>query len=177
MRARLPPLLLAAVATLGTGCGPGGGEPFVVPPDAAAAEWIDYGGDRGGLRYSPLADVTPANVDRLELAWEHHTGDVSTGDGEVRATTAYEVTPILVDGTLYFCSPMNRVFALDPETGMERWVHDPRIDVGIGYANQLICRGVSFWRDTGPDPDQACARRIFTATNDARLIALDASTG
>ncbi|MCH6552398.1 MAG: PQQ-binding-like beta-propeller repeat protein, partial [Planctomycetes bacterium] len=66
---------------------------------------------------------------------------------------------------------------LDPETGEERWVFDPEIDLKVGYANQLICRGVSTWRDRERSPGDVCARRIFTATNDARLIALDAATG
>ena len=152
-------------------------EPHPPDPGAPAVEWMDYGGDRGGLRYSPLADVTPENVDRLEVAWVHHSGDFSDAAGSVRSTTAYELTPIVVDGSLYACSPFNRVFALDPETGEERWVFDPEIDLKVGYANQLICRGVSTWRDRERSPGDVCARRIFTATNDARLIALDAATG
>lgn len=80
-------------------------------------------------------------------------------------------------GTLYGCTPFNRVFALDPVTGAERWSHDPGIDVTANYANQLVCRGVSAWRDDAAEPGARCARRIFTATNDARLIALDAADG
>jgi quinoprotein glucose dehydrogenase len=175
----LPLLQLSIVLALSVclGCA----EPFEVADDAAVVEWVDYGGDRGGLRYSPLADITPENVDRLEVAWVHHSGDVSSGgsgeEGSVRATTAYELTPILVEGTLYGCSPFNRVFALDPETGEERWVFDPEIDLSVGYANQLICRGVSAWRDPERAIAAECGLRIFTATNDARLIALDAATG
>ena len=89
------------------------------------AGWDDYGGSRGGERYSPLTQITPANVRFLEPAWEFHTGDVSDGSGPVPSTSAFEVTPILADGTLYFCSPFNKVFALDPETGEERWRYDP----------------------------------------------------
>jgi quinoprotein glucose dehydrogenase len=163
-------------AGLAVGCG-SAGEPFTPAPDAPVTEWIDYGGDRGGLRYSPLADVTPANVTGLEIAWVHHSQDASDGQRNVRSTTAYELTPIFVDGTLFACSPFNRVFALDPETGEERWVFDPEIDLSVGYANQLICRGVSTWRDPEHTFGKPCGRRIFTATNDARLIALDAATG
>ncbi len=144
--------------------------------DAAAADWVDYGGDRGGLRYSPLADVTPANVASLEVAWVHHSGDVAD-DRLEHGESAYELTPILVDGTLFGCTPFNRVFALDPETGEERWVFDPEIDLGGRYANQLVCRGVSSWRDPARAADAVCAHRIFTSTADARLIALDARTG
>ena len=107
-------LLGASLSTL-AGCEEP--EEFRPSPDAEVVEWVDYGGDRGGLRYSELEDVSPQNVARLEVAWIHHSGDVSDGKGEIASTSAYEVTPIMVDGTLYFCSPFNRVFALNPETG------------------------------------------------------------
>jgi quinoprotein glucose dehydrogenase len=150
----------------------------VAAPPAKATEWTAYGGGKG-LRYSPLADITRDNLHRLEVAWVHHTGDVSDGEGAVRSTTAYEATPLLVAGTLYVCSPFNRVFALDPETGEERWVYDPEMDLSGDYANQLVCRGVATWLDPSSEGGQsrACRRRIYTATNDGRLIALDAATG
>ena len=154
---------------------------FLAGPAAAqerpAAEWLEYGGDAGGSRYSPLADITPQNVARLEVAWTYRHGDVSDGTGTWRATSAFELTPILVEGTLYGCTPMNKVFALDPETGAERWTWEARLDPAGRYANQLICRGVATWADPGRRGAEACRRRIFTATNDARLIALDAATG
>jgi quinoprotein glucose dehydrogenase len=150
---------------------------YEISPDATAVEWVDYGGDPGGLRYSTLADITPENVDRLEIAWVHHSGDYSDGEGEARSTTSYQVTPLMLGATLYFCSPFNKVFAVDAETGEERWVFDPEPDLSVSYANQMICRGVSTWRDEARAPGDPCARRIFTATNDSRLIALDAATG
>jgi quinoprotein glucose dehydrogenase len=149
------------------------------PPETipSATEWPSYGNDQGGTRYAPLGDITPANVHELEVAWSYRTGDVSDGKGEVRSTTAFEATPILVNETLYFCTPFNRVIALDPESGEERWSHDPKIPLEGRYANQLVCRGVSFWRDPDPAAAGDCRERIFTATNDARLIALDAGSG
>ena len=111
------------------------------------------------------------------MAWTHHTGDLSDGKGAVRSTSAFEATPILVDGTLYLCSPMNRVTALDPVTGAVRWSFDPGIPRDGRYANQLVCRGVSSWLDAAAPQGAACRRRILTATNDARLFALDAATG
>jgi quinoprotein glucose dehydrogenase len=149
------------------------------PPEAipSSTEWPSYGNDPGGSRYAPLGDITPANVHELEMAWSYRTGDVSDGKGEVRSTTAFEATPILVNGTLYFCTPFNRVIALDPDTGAERWSYDPKISLDARYANQLICRGVTFWRDSDPAASGECRERIFTATNDARLIALDAVSG
>jgi len=145
---------------------------FDVDPSTPTADWVDYGGDRGGQRHSAATQITPKNVKHLRKAWEYNTGDVSDGEGEVAARTAFEATPILVDGTLYVPTPFNRIIALDPETGEERWVYDPEIDLSHGYHNQLISRGVTMWNDA--DSGQ---KRILTATNDARLIALEASTG
>ena len=96
---------------------------------------------------------------------------------KVAATSAFEATPILVDGTLYLCTPFSRVIALDPETGAEPWTYDPHIDLSHGYANQLVCRGVSTWLDPARRAGQACSRRIFLGTNEGRLVALDAATG
>jgi len=147
------------------------------PAAGPAAGWPAYGNDPGGTRYSPLADVTPDNVQCLEEAWTYSTGDLPDARGEHPSTLASEVTPILADGTLYLCTPYNRVVALDPETGAERWTFDPDIDLDGRYANQLVCRGVSTWLDAERAAGEACRRRVFTATNDARLIALDARDG
>jgi quinoprotein glucose dehydrogenase len=83
----------------------------------------------------------------------------------------------VVDGTLFLCTPFNRVIALDPETGAERWTFDPKIDRQANYANQALCRGVATWRDRAAPPGAACRRRVLSATNDGRLFALDAATG
>jgi len=172
MRATLAPCLLSAFLACGSEAPPAGPDPA-----APAVGWPDWGGDPGGLRYSPLADVTPANVARLEVAWTWRHGDWSDGEGDWRSESAFELTPILFEETLYGCTPMNRVFALDPETGAERWTFDPAIPRDGRYANQLVCRGVAAWSDSDLPEDAACARRILSATNDARLLALDARTG
>ena len=90
------------------------------------ADWPEYAGDKGGLHYSKLTQVTRANVGRLELAWSHRSGDFSAGNAE-SAPTTFQVTPLVVNDTLYYCTPYMRVFALDPETGAERWVFDPEL--------------------------------------------------
>src|SRR5262245_6293467 len=152
-------------------------EPPAPAGRGAAAGWPEYGGDAGGRRYTPLADVTPENVARLRVAWTHHTGDLPTSRGPQASELASEVTPILVEGKLLLCTPYNRVIALDAETGEERWAFDPHLDLSGRYANQLVCRGVSAWLDPERAPGAACRWRVFTATNDARLFALDADTG
>src|SRR5262249_30331064 len=83
-----------------------------------------YGGDPGGSRFSPLTQINRSNVQQLKVAWVYHTGDVSDGTKHPRRS-AFETTPIMVDGTLYFSTAFNRVLAIDPETGAERWSYDP----------------------------------------------------
>jgi quinoprotein glucose dehydrogenase len=146
------------------------------PPAAATADWPAYGRDAGGSRYAPLAQINRDNVKQLKVAWTYRTGDMSDGT-KARSRSAFQVTPILVDGTLYLSTPFNRVIALDPETGAERWTYDPKLDLTKPYDNLLNSRGVSTWLDPQRRAGQPCRRRILMGTNDARLIALDAATG
>ncbi len=140
------------------------------------AEWREYGGDKGGLRYSPLDQIHTGNVDDLEVAWKYHHGDFSDGSGEY-ARTSFQATPIAVRDSLYFCTAYNRVIALDAETGDERWGFDPGLRAKRGEGPYpLTCRGVAYW-EASADANERCARRIFTGTRDSELIALDAETG
>ena len=132
-------------------------------------DWPAYGRDGGGTRYSPLAQINRGNVKNLKIAWQYQTGAASE-KGETARKSAFEATPILVDGTLYLSTPFNRVIALDPETGKEKWTYDPKIDLTKGYS-EVTSRGVSTW------VDRNARRRIYAATIDARLIALDAASG
>src|SRR3989441_2367742 len=145
-------------------------------PIGPVDDWPYYGHDPGGMRYSPLAEINRENVSRLKVAWVFHTGDVSDGSHD-RRRSGFETTPIVVDGTLYLTTPFNRVIALDPETGAQRWAYDPLVDPTGDYGDGLINRGVAAWLDSARPAGQPCRRRIFEATLDARLIALDATTG
>jgi quinoprotein glucose dehydrogenase len=145
--------------------------------DGPLAQWPAYGGDSGGLKYSPLTQITRDNVENLEVAWEHHSGDVSDGSGEV-TKTSFQATPIVVGDSLYYCTGFNRVFALNPETGEERWSYDPELRAKrLSGPYPLTCRGVAHWAGQGPSDLGACSERIFTGTIDSELIALDAKTG
>lgn len=144
-------------------------------PQFAKGEWRAYGHDAGGTRYSPLGQINRGNVKQLKEAWTYRTGDYSDGK-KTRGSSTWQHTPLLVDGTLFVASPFNRVIALDPETGAEKWTYDPKIDLTISYDNQLNCRGLAAWVDRKPVPGRP-RRRLFMGTNDARLIALDAATG
>ena len=142
----------------------------------ADGEWPAYGNDPGGMRFSPLTQIDRGNVGSLKPAWTFHTGDILDGKNDT-PRSGLETTPIMVDGTLYLTTSINRVIALDPETGKQRWAYDPKLDLHADYGDGLINRGVATWLDTSGDTTQACHRRIYEATLDARLIALDAATG
>ncbi|MGN6496003.1 MAG: outer membrane protein assembly factor BamB family protein, partial [Tsuneonella sp.] len=154
---------------------PGG--PVQVDPLLAAGDWPAYGGSLKGQRWSPLAQITPANADKLEQVWRFDTGDVKRPNDPDEFT--YEVTPIKVGNLLYVCTPHNLVIALDAETGKQVWRYDPHI-ADSKDMQHLTCRGVSYHADDGVAPGAAsapCAQRIIEGTNDARLIELDALTG
>jgi len=135
----------------------------VAAANPADGEWQHYGRDRGGSRYAPLDQITPANVGQLEQAWVYRTG-VAKGIG-------FETTPLMVDGLVYLCTQTNIVVALDPDTGARRWQFDPHVNP----PPSATCRGVSYYKV--PEATGLCATRILTATTDARLLALDAQTG
>jgi quinoprotein glucose dehydrogenase len=144
--------------------------------DESHADWPSYGGDAGGSRYSSLTQINKNNVSQLKVAWEIHVGDVSDGRGG-RSKSEFEATPIVVGGTMFVTTPFNRVLALDPETGKEKWNFDPKIDVQVHYSEGLVNRGVTYWPGSGDAQTGSCNKRIFLATIDARLFALDALTG
>lgn len=146
------------------------------PVHAGSFEWNAYGGDVRGQRHAPLAEITPKNVDRLEVAWTFRTGELGQGFDRAADALTFETTPLFIDGTLYFSTATGKIFALDAEHGTERWRFDAAIDRGRGYS-EMASRGVSFWRDAHVSADAACAQRIVFATIDARLFAIDAKTG
>jgi len=135
-----------------------------------ATEWPAYGGDAGGSRYAPIAQINRGNVAQLREAWRFNTGELEEGE------RSFEATPILVDGTLYLSTPLGKVFALDPVTGTIRWKFDAGVRVRSGFGD-FTSRGVSTWLDSAAVANSPCRRRIIVATTDARLIALDARTG
>jgi quinoprotein glucose dehydrogenase len=141
-------------------------------PMQAGDDWPAYGGSYSARRYSPLAQITPANVGSLKRAWTIHTGDLpSEAAGN---TYGAENTPLKIGDSLFVCTPKNIVLSLDPATGRQRWRFDPRVsDDAIPYT--AACRGVSYYQV--PGATGACAQRIILPTLDARLFALDARTG
>jgi len=167
--ARRATVLLVAVVLLCAGC------LAALQGDVPGlGEWPHYGNDSGGTRYSSLAQIDRANVAQLRVAWTYRAGEA--GGAPPYGHIAFEATPLMVDGMLFLSTPYNRVIALDPETGGERWAYDPKVDRARRRAI-VTSRGVSTWLDPGATPGSPCRRRIFVATIDARLIALDAADG
>lgn len=139
-------------------------------------DWTAFGGTNAGTRFSPATQITPANVAGLREAWRFRTGDMSAGDGRVFFSA--QNTPLKVGDTLYVCSARNRVFALDPATGREKWRFVPTIaSRTLESAFSVACRTVGYHAAAGADPIASCSRRVFVAIADGRLIALDAATG
>lgn len=143
---------------------------------AQESDWPNYGNDPGGMRYATVAQINRSNVAQLKSAWTYHAADISDGKhGEKRS--GLETTPLMVEGTLYLTTGFNRVIALDPETGKQNWAYDPHLDRTWESGDGLINRGVATWLDPQRSNQRPCRRRIFEATIDARLLALDAATG
>jgi quinoprotein glucose dehydrogenase len=142
-----------------------------VQAQTPAGEWPDVGGSAAGTRYTPLTQITPANVSRLRLTWQYKL------DAPVETVkhpyVAFEVTPLKVSDTVYFCTPANSVVALDAETGQPRWKFLPQLRKWGGFR---ACRGVAYYRAAAQGASE-CQERIITATMDAHIFAVDARTG
>ncbi|MCL4780853.1 MAG: pyrroloquinoline quinone-dependent dehydrogenase [Gammaproteobacteria bacterium] len=146
---------------------------------AGAEGWAYYGGDEGGSRYSPLQQINRENVGKLELAWQYRTGAVAANPS-LKSMIDFQATPTLLPAAagahLVICDPFGKVIALDPASGKERWIMDPQIDK-TPYAGRFKCKGVAYWADSAAPAGAACAHRLFLATADKRLIAMDARDG
>jgi len=135
--------------------------------------WQYYGRSPRGTRFAPDQRINRDNVADLQVAWTFRTGEITD------ARSAFQNTPIQIGDTLYICTPLNKVFALDAETGEERWRFDPQT-TGPKIYNR--CRGVAYYEPaaryaTEASDDGTCAQRVVLTTIDARLMQLDARTG
>ena len=148
-------------------------------PDPAArragmVEWPTYGGDAGGAKYSPLADINAGNVARLALAWTWEPGEspvAQTDSTRAARPGSFQATPLMLGDTLFLPTSYNRVVALDASTGRLLWRFDPGAERFGQPSNGtgLVHRGVAAWSD-------GHERRIFINSR-WRLIALDGATG
>ena len=132
-----------------------------VLPAAALEEWPTYGHDYGDTRFSPLAQITPANVAGLRPVWTYHMKP--PGGGGRGGFASSENTPLVVKGIMYVSAPYGRVVALDAETGKQRWAYE------VPSGDQPATRGVSYWPGAKPE--------IVFGTRSGLLIALHADNG
>ena len=126
-----------------------------------ASDWDTWGADKGGSRYSALQQINRDTIDRLQPVWQYQTGAVATHTQVENENAGFQVNPILLPKEagqhLVTCTPFNRIVAIDPVTGAERWVFDPQTVIhGYGNINDprgknsvpySKCRGVSFWQN------------------------------
>ncbi len=126
--------------------------------DADTAAWMTTGRTYSEQRFSPLAAITAATVDKLGLAW---SAEFDTDRGQ-------EATPLMVDGVLYTTTAWSKVFAFDAKTGKPLWSYDPKVDGSRGFSAccDVVNRGAALW-----------GGKVFVGALDGRLIALDAKTG
>ena len=151
------------------------------PAQTPETGWPAYGGDAGGTRFSQASQITRENVSQLHPVWTFHTHAVDHYDPATRVLPSFEATPVLSGDTLYLISPYDVVFALDARTGLQRWRYDPVLE-HIKPDSITTARGVALWpvvsgADAATPEVGQCSRRVFFGTLDARLLALDASTG
>jgi len=123
------------------------------------SNWAIYGHDYTNQRYSPLAQITTANVGSLKMSWMYQTGISRLG--------SFETSPTVVDGVMYVTTPYNTAMAVDARTGQQIWryEHKPSITAPI-YCCGPNNRGVAI-----------SGNSVFMGTLDARLVALDSKTG
>jgi quinate dehydrogenase (quinone) len=163
--------------------------PGVKPVDPAHVQkdWSAYGNTDGGSRFAALDQINRGNVDKLQVAWTYHTGDIAESNGNGAED---QLTPLQVGDKVFICTPHNNLIALEAATGKPLWKREINAKSSVWQR----CRGLAYFDATKPlvQPTAAgavpvapvaladganCQRRILTNTIDARLIAVDADTG
>ena len=157
-------VLAAATASAGDSGASAAGAGAVTHARIQAAKddtgnWMLHGRTYEDQRFSPATQITPSNAHLLGLAW--HT-DIDSPDG-------LNAAPIVVDGVIYISAPLSKVYAIDANSGAIKWNYDPKVVLDttlVGSYASRVNRGVAVWEG-----------KVFVATGDCRLIALDAATG
>jgi len=140
---------------------------FAAGEENSSIDWPVYLGDNESSQYSKVDQITPANVDKLEVAWTFNSQNES-----VSAHGLVECNPLVIDGVLYGIDSKSLVFALDAASGKKRWSFDQYeylVGLGVPAKSSGFNRGLTYWTD-GKE------KRILFGAN-FRLFALDASTG
>ncbi len=150
--------------------------PALAQYGATDGEWRTYAGDQGSTKYSALDQIDATNFDTLQVAWRWQSADGALDLESLRAQRSrisirgFQVTPLMVDGTLYLSTAMYQAAAIDAGSGDTLWVYDPQVYLGGQPTHGYGSRGVAYWTD-GQD------ERIFWGTSESYLLAVDAKTG
>ncbi len=134
-----------------------------LPLASGQADWPNFGNDPGGTKYSTLKQITPGNVNKLVRAWTYDTGD--TGGG----FRGWQVTPLVINGVMYFSTMSGKLVALNAETGAEIWKFEANTVTPNG---RFAARGISYWPGDGQTPPA-----IVANTTNGILIQVDVKTG
>ena len=126
--------------------------------DSEPGNWLAYGRTYEEQRFSPLTQINRETVGELGLAWAR----------DMNTNRVQEATPIIVDGVMFLTSSWSRVFAIDAVSGEQLWFYDPQVpgEWGRRACCDVVNRGVAVYQG-----------RVYVASLDGRLIALDAATG
>src|SRR5437764_11309083 len=136
---------------------------FAVAHAAGPGDWPGFGNDPGGTKYSPLTQITPENVATLSIAWTYDTGEKGGG------FRGWSVTPLVIDGVMYFGTYAGKLLALNAETGAEIWKFDLKT---IASSGRYSPRGISYWPGDARTP-----ARIVATTTDGLLTQVSAKNG
>ena len=151
----------------------------------APEDWPAYGRTQAGVRYSPLNQINSDNVKDLQVAWTFRTGEMKTENDSGETTN--QVTPIKIGNNMFMCTTHQRLIALDPATGKEKWSFDPKLKADNTFQH-LTCRGVSYFDanntvqfakslESKRSTSTLCPRKVILPVNDGRLVAINADNG
>jgi glucose dehydrogenase len=135
--------------------------PLLLRIASAQTDWPMFAHDPGSTRYSPAAQITPANATKLVEAWKFDTKPA----GDAKSTQVSKTTPLVINGVMYYATPYQSLVALEPETGKIIWTLHHKYDARAS-------RGIAYWGGdkTGPPT-------VFFGTEDGLLVGVNAKTG
>ena len=165
---RLVPLAMAAVLTVS-------GSAAWAQTSVPDGEWHAIGRDAANTKYSPLDQIDAGNFTGLEIAWRWTSLSTAVAEANARIRPSqFKSVPLMADGLVYVSTALGQVAALDAGTGEPVWSYDPQIYAYLDRPPNMGWhhRGVSYWKDSESDD-----ARIFIASHDKRLVALNARTG
>ncbi len=133
-------------------------DPALVNAENDSKNWLSYGLNYSEDRFSQLNSISDKNVNDLGLMWSY----------DLNSIRGVEATPVVVDGIMYVTAPWSIVHAIDTRTGKQIWTYDPKVprETGVKACCDVVNRGVALYKG-----------KVFFASLDGRLIALDAATG